>query len=354
MKAPKFLMMGTSATGKGGIATVVAVLQREGFFERNGGRYVVTHLQGSPVQKIGAAMNAVFQLLGVRLRGARPCVHVHSASRASFFRKSALLWVARVLGCKTVFHLHGAEFRQFATVESGPLVSRWIRHTLRRSSAVVTLSESWARFLREFAPGANVVVIPNSVQLPAVTVRPDVAPNILFLGRAEQRKGIFDLLRAVRDLAAVIPEVKLVIGGDGDLDAVVRAAEELGIRQHVDIAGWMGGEEKARRLEEAMVFCLPSHDEGLPMAMLEAMAAGLPVVVTPVGGIPEAIVHGDNGMLVPPGQPAELAAVLGEVLRNKELRNRLGARARQTIETRFGTAVVLDQLSHLYDELARK
>lgn len=351
VKAAKVIMMGTSPEAKGGIATVVAVLQRAGFFELNDARYIVTHAQVSGVRKLGVAISAVVQLVKGCSGAQRPCVHVHAASRVSFYRKSVLLALARSLGCKTVFHLHGAEFNKFATVESGPLTRRWIHHTLHKSSAVVTLSESWAGFLRDFAPGANVRVIPNSVHLPPVTGRQPERANILFLGRAGQRKGTFDLLQAVKILSATIPEVRLVIGGDGDLDAVARAVEELGIGKHVEIAGWIGAEEKARRVEKATLFCLPSYDEGLPMAMLEAMAAGLPVVVTPVGGIPEAITNGDNGMLVPPGQPEALAAALAEVIRNDDLRARLGERARHTIETRFGTAVVLDKLGRLYRDL---
>lgn len=352
MKAPKVIMMGTSPTGKGGIATVVSVLQSDGFFERNDARYVVTHVQGSALDKIGVAMKAVVELMRACARRERPCVHVHSASRASFFRKSALLALARAFGCKTVFHLHGAEFQKFASTEAGAVRSFWIRHTLSKSSAVITLSESWARFLREYAPRSTVLVIPNSVPVPPPSVRQADPGNILFLGRAEHRKGIFDLLQAVQQLAPAFPNVRLVIGGDGDLDAVAAKVNELGIGRHVEIAGWMGAHEKAQRLEQASIFCLPSHDEGLPMAMLEAMAAGRPVVVTPVGGIPEAITHGDNGMLVPPGDPEALAAVLATVLHDEQLRMRLGASARRTIETRFGTAVVLGQLSRLYRDLA--
>ncbi|TWI65140.1 glycosyltransferase involved in cell wall biosynthesis [Pseudoduganella lurida] len=327
-------------------------MDHDGFFERNEGRYVVTHTQGPVWQKIRVALSSACQLLAACMRGPSPIVHVHSACGASFFRKSFLLALARAFGSKTVFHLHGAEFRQFATIETGPVGRRWIRHTLQRSSVVIALSESWAEFLCEFAPGSRVVVVPNSVPLPPVTARQPQEGNILFLGRAEQRKGTFDLLRAVQALKKTIPVVRLVIGGDGDLDAVARAAAELGISDNVDIAGWMGPEEKKRRMEEASVFCLPSYDEGLPMAMLEAMAMGLPIVVTPVGGIPEAITHGDNGMLVSPGQPARLATVLAQVLGDEELRSQLGTRARKTIEERFGTTVVLERISRLYRDLA--
>lgn len=350
--ALKVLMVGTSPEGKGGIATVVSVLRQAGFFADGQRRYVVTHVDGSRWRKLASAASGCWQVLGACLRERHAIVHAHSASRASFFRKSLLLAIARCCGMRTVFHLHGAEFKQFALSESGPLVRWWIRYTLNHSSAVITLSDSWANFLREFAPRARVEVVANSVPLPAPLDPARVQrARILFLGRAEQRKGIFDLLQAVAQLRARLPEVHLAIGGDGDLELVARTAAELGISGHVTILGWIDAARRAEELERAAVFCLPSYDEGLPMAMLEAMAAGKAVLVTPVGGIPEAITQRDNGMLVAPGDVEALAAALTELSENEGLRLQLGARARATVQARFGTEVVMAKLAHLYDGL---
>jgi len=351
--ALKVLMVGTSPEGKGGIATVVSVLQQAGFFERNSARYVVTHAEGSAWQKLRAALSSCWKVLTICLLERPAVVHVHSASRASFFRKSLLLLIARLCGRSTVFHLHGAEFRQFALQESGTLVRWWIRHTLNQSSVVITLSESWARFLREFAPSANVRVVANSVPVPPLSDAAQEQPaRILFLGRAEQRKGIFDLLAAVAELQPRFPGIRLVIGGDGDLAEVARVAEQKGVAQSVSILGWVGAAQRETELAQATVFCLPSYDEGLPMAMLEAMAAGKAVVVTPVGGIPEAIVDRDNGLLVPPGNAGALAAALRTVFEDAALRAQVAAHARETIVRRFGTAVVMEQLAAIYQELA--
>jgi glycosyltransferase involved in cell wall biosynthesis len=146
--------------------------------------------------------------------------------------------------------------------------------------------------------------------------------------------------------------MRLVVGGVGDLDALRRRADELGIGQRVALPGWIDARAREMELARAQVFCLPSHAEGLPMAMLEAMAAGKAVVASTVGGIPEAIADGDNGLLVAPGDVAALTAALGALLRDGALRERLGGRARATVQQRFCTDVALARLSALYRELS--
>lgn len=354
-KALRVLMVGTDPAGKGGIASVVAVLQQEGFFVRTDARYLVTHAAGTRWHKLGSALNACWQVLRTCVLERPAVVHVHSASRASFFRKSLLLAIARLCGRQTVFHLHGAEFKQFALEESGPLVRWWIRRTLEKSAVVITLSKSWAIFLQEFAPRARVRVIANSVKVgPLAAAALQEPARILFLGRAERRKGIFELLGAVAALRTRYPQLRLAIGGDGDLAEVARKVAELGIGEQVSILGWIDAQQRATELARAAVFCLPSYDEGLPMAMLEAMAAGKAIVVTPVGGIPEAVIDGDNGMLVPPGDVAALAAAFAALFDQPALGAAIGARARATIVERFGTDVVTGQLAALYGELEQR
>nr|WP_305089237.1 glycosyltransferase family 4 protein [Massilia sp. YIM B04103] len=334
------------------MATVAAVLEQEGFFARRQVRYVITHADGSRWYKAGLAWRAALQIVRARLADGPVLVHAHVASRGSFWRKSLLLAVARGCGCPTVFHLHGGEFRQFALAESGPLRRWWIRRTLERSAAVITLSGSSAAFLRDFAPRAQVQVIANSVPVPAAVAPAAEAGRILFLGRAHRPKGIYELLEAVALLRQDWPALRLVIGGDGDLAAVAQRARELQIEAQVEIAGWLDAAQKAEQIRRAQLFCLPSYAEGLPMAMLEAMAAGKPVVVTPVGGIPEAVSDGQNGLLVPPRDAAALAQALRRLLGDAALRARLAQQARQTVLGRYATEAVMGQLGALYDAVA--
>jgi glycosyltransferase involved in cell wall biosynthesis len=256
-------------------------------------------------------------------------------------------------GCRTVFHLHGGGFRQFASVDAGPLLRRWIRYTLERSSVVIALSDGWAEFVRQFAPAARVRVVPNSVRLrPLEPGQSEQPGRILFLGRVESAKGIFDLLAAVAALVPAFPHIELAVGGEGELAQVRRRAGELGIGHHVQLLGWLGPPQREAELARAAVFCLPSHAEGLPMAMLEAMAAAKAVVVTRVGAIPEAVADHDNGLLVPARDVAALAAALAAVLGDPALRARLARNARDTIARRFSTEAAIGKLSAIYRELA--
>jgi glycosyltransferase involved in cell wall biosynthesis len=327
-------------------------------FEREGVRYVATHREGSKAVKAKGAVAGFWHTLLACFSQHPAVVHVHAASRASFVRKSIVLLIARLAGCKTIFHLHGGGFRQFATVEAGSLMRRWIRHTLEASSVVITLSNGWAGFVRGYAPRARVSVVPNSVPLPDPASRQSASESapepgrILFLGRLEAAKGVFELLGAGARLAAAYPALRLVFGGEGDAAALRRKADELGIGGRIECLGWVGPAERDAQLARASVFCLPSHAEGLPMAMLEAMAAGTAVVASSVGGIPETIVDGDNGLLAPPRDEEALASKLAQVLGDETLRARLARNARVTIEQHYSTEVVCGQLSALYRELA--
>jgi glycosyltransferase involved in cell wall biosynthesis len=352
-RAARVLMVGTALDGRGGVAAVIAVWRRAGLFEREGVDYVATHREGSRRAKLAGALAGFGQTLAACLRRRPAVVHAHVASHGSFVRKSLLLLLARLAGCKTIFHLHGGGFRRYALEESGPLMRGWIRYTLRMSSVVIALSEGWAGFVHGLAPSAKVAVVPNAVPLPPpLDATLEQPGRILFLGRLEAAKGVDELLDAAARLVPVFPGLRLALGGAGDADGVRRRAAGLGIADHVELLGWVGPEGRDAQLARASVFCLPSHAEGLPMSLLEAMAAGKAVVASSVGGIPEVVRDGENGLLVPPRDAAQLAGALARVLGEGDLRARLGAQARTTIAQHYSTEVVCGQLSALYHELA--
>lgn len=351
-QARRVLMVGTDPSGRGGIAAVVHVLADAGLFERAQVRYVASHGGGGALAKLWRLATAAATLLWLCRRRPAPIVHVHAASRASFYRKSLLLLLARACGCPTVFHLHGGAFEQFATRESSACQQWWIRYTLTRSSRVLALSPRWQDFLCRYAPQARVSVLANAVVLPDLATAPAVQPGtILFLGRIEAAKGVFDLLDALAQLAPARPALRLLVGGEGDSAALLARAGALGVAQRVQLLGWLDPEARGAWLARAQCFCLPSHDEGLPMAMLEAMAAGKAVVATAVGGIPDVIDSGVNGLLVPPRAPAALAAALAQLLDDGAACQAMGAVARQTVARRFGAAQMVAALALIYQQL---
>ena len=343
-------MIGTDPVGKGGIATVVSVLINQGFLQKHSCRYIVSHAEKNSLYKLALLGRAVGLVVANCLFFKPGVVHVHGASRSSFIRKSLLLLIARLFACKTIFHLHGGGFADYAR-EASPLMRWWIRETLAKSTRVLVLSVQWAEFVASFSPAANVCVLPNPVELMPRANQAGIGQRLLFLGRVEKNKGIDELLEAVALLAPVFPDIQLAIGGEGDLDRVRQKAEKLGIQSHIEFLGWLSAEKKCLQLQQASVFVLPSYEEGLPMAMLEAMSMGKAVVVSAVGGIPSVVEHGVNGLLIPPRDVVALAEALSKLLANAALREQLGNQARVIIADGYASPVVADRLSAIYANL---
>ena len=171
------------------------------------------------------------------------------------------------------------------------------------------------------------------------------APTAVFSGRLSAEKGLGGLVRAWPQVRATAPGAELVILGAGDEEADLRAAAGEGIR----FAGYV--ENVVGYLQAADAFVLPSQTEGLSNALLEAMAVGLPVAATAVGGAPDVISHGKNGLLVPPDAPHEMAQTIGDLLRDPAAREALGAEARRRIECEYSLPVTVDRLLTLYERL---
>ena len=146
----------------------------------------------------------------------------------------------------------------------------------------------------------------------------------------------------------------LVCGGGGALEEAKAWAERNGLAEVVRFLGWAPPEACLALLRDCEIFALPSRTEGLPNSMIEAMGAGRPVVVTPVGSIPDVVRDGENGILVPPGDVDRLGAALESLAADSALRFRLGSEARRTARGLFTPETAADLLIGMLDQLARK
>jgi glycosyltransferase involved in cell wall biosynthesis len=269
----------------------------------------------------------------------RTIAHIHTCSGLSYFLDVAYLFLARLRRVPVVLHVHGAGFDGFLA-DLGPIAGALARWAARRAARVVVLSEEWHRRLAPRLPGSRLSVIANGIAPLPIAGSPDRADQavrVLFLGSLGRRKGAPELIEAMAEL----PErVRLVLaGGDEDPGATAKAraqAEGLRITPRVRFAGTVLGADKGALLRDSDIFALPSRAEGLPMALLEAMAAGLPVVTTPVGGIPSLIRDGETGLLVPAGSPRAMAKALGRLAADPDLRRRLGEAGRELATARYG------------------
>lgn len=350
-KNKRIAMLGTAYDTKGGISSVVNVYREAGLFERWPIEYIATHRDGSKLQKILQAAKAVGRLSWLIVSRRLSLIHVHMASGPSFWRKSIYFLLARLAKVPFIVHLHGGEFDQFYAA-AGPL-TRWaVRKIFRWSAEVVALSDEWKTWITRETGVDRISVIFNPVTIPPATPDSLRQPRtLLFLGQFGQRKGIYVLLPAIAKLVKHFPDLELWAGGDGELDTVAKMAKSLSIENQVKLLGWVGGEEKEKLLARASIYVLPSYAENLPMSVLEAMAAGLPIVSTPVGGIPSAVHDGIEGRLVQPGDVDLLATALGDLLNDSAMRQTMGHTARRSAIDKFSASNVVVSLGALYRRL---
>ncbi|MGH8298549.1 MAG: glycosyltransferase family 4 protein [Steroidobacteraceae bacterium] len=345
------LMVGTDLRGMGGIRAVVQGYIDAGLFERVDCTYVTTHRPGSHWTKLAVALTGWMQVAVRLLTLDAPLVHIHLSSRASFWRKSVVCVLARLARRPYLLHVHGSEFADFYE-ECPPAARRIVRSVLAKASLVLALSEAWRATLERISPRSRIEVLRNAVPLPALDACPppaDLQPTVLFFGEIARHKGVFELARAFAQVADAFPGLQLVYAGTGRAVAETRAlTTRLGLGERARFTGWLEAQRKRAALAGATLFVLPSYVEGMPMALLEAMSFELPVISTPVGGVPEIITHEVDGLLVPPGDIAALAAAIARFMSEPRLRERLGRAARATIATRFSLDSSVESLLGIY------
>ncbi|MBN8507445.1 MAG: glycosyltransferase family 4 protein [Burkholderiales bacterium] len=349
MSDREVVMLCTAA--RGGMRAVVEGYRDDGVFAQHRVRWIVTHDEGSLPRRLRLAASAWLALLALLLRRRVALVHSHMAMRGSFWRKSLFNATARAFGVPVLAHLHGSEFRQFHAALS-PRLQRRVAKEFEACAGVLVLSEAWAAFVRGVAPRATVTVLPNYVRLPALPADAGAAPDGgvtgLFLGVIGKRKGVYDLLPALAQALRQVPGLRLLIGGNGEVERARARSAELGIDRRVEFLGWVSGGRKAELLSSAQFYVLPSHNEGLPMSLLEAMAHGLPVISTRVGGIPELVRDGIDGLLVEPGDVRALTDALVRVGSDDAWRAAAGRSGRERVAEAFSDQVVLPRLASAY------
>ncbi|HEX9118102.1 MAG TPA: glycosyltransferase family 4 protein [Anaerolineae bacterium] len=240
-------------------------------------------------------------------------------------------------------------------------LSRQIEARLFARSARITTVAQWVAEALVAGYGvdpARLTVTGNGVEAPFLAGGSGLPrePFVLYAGRAEVGKGLEELVAAARIIADCAPDAPLrfVVAGDGPLLPKIQGlAVEQGVAGRFEFTGHIGPAQRERLVRlyrTAGIFTLPSYHEGMSTVMLEAMAAGAPVVSTAVGGALEVIREGQNGLLVPPRDPQALAAALLSLWRDPAGRDALGAEARATVAARYSWPAITEKYLAVYEQ----
>ncbi len=234
-------------------------------------------------------------------------------------------------------------------------VSRWV---YRRAKHMIAVSTPIERRLieRDGVPPDLVTLIPNAV-IPASDEPPDVAgalpdgwlegPLVGVFARLQPEKGVANFLKAAARVSRIFPEARFIVVGDGPLrEKLLGLAERVGLEGRVRFLGYRADARALIGLTDVLM--VPSLTEGSPLIVLEGMAAGVPVVASAVGGIPDQIRHGEEGILVPPGDPGALSDALGALLRDPAHARRLGEAGRRRAQNEFNHETLVRCIEGIY------
>jgi len=311
---------------------------------------------GGPVRKLFAFVRGCFTLAVACAFGKAELVHIHTASHTSFYRKSVSFFIAKLFGKRTILHIHSGGFLKFYAGAS-PLVRRLIVQVLDRADAIIVLSEKFRTGVGSITKNRNLRVVYNMIHAEdyrQLNGRFPAAPHLLFAGTDWERKGLSDLLVAMKTVLEAIPGTKLTICGSGSIEAYERQCTDLAISGSVLFAGFLSGEAKREAFLNSSLFVLPSELEAMPMVIIEAMAASLPVVATTVGGIPEIVENGVNGILVPPHDSPALAAAIVRIATDASLYESMRiANARKVAEV-FDVSRIVPKICGIYEEVMER
>lgn len=311
------LMVGPDPHANGGIAAAARSLIGSKEFRTYRGDYISSSCTGEGLFEAAGSLSAFIRFCALAVGSRRKLVYIHTSSRTSFLRKSIYALTAKSLGHRVVMHIHPNHFRDYFSA-LGPMGRRYARHVLGQCQALVALNNGMAEFLKTEVPGVPVHVLPNAIEVVSFSDMPGISRlkgRILYLGAFLRHKGIFDLIDSFAEVKAKCPEANLHFYGDKCVQALTSYAREKGLQDGVSVHGWLGRRAKTAQLKAASLLVLPSHTEGMPLVLLEAMASGTPIIATKVGGVPD-LLDDDIATLVPPNDTHALATAIEAVLAN--------------------------------------
>ena len=341
----KVLIVATSRKTRGGITSVVKAHETGEHWAKYHCRWIETHIDTSPVLKILYFITALFQF--VILLPFYDLVHIHLAA---VNRKIPFVFLTKLYRKKLIVHLHfpGAE----TTLYDKRLSPRY-KWCMQKADVVIALSYTWKRLIEETYQINNIRVIYN----PCPQVKRDLANKkdkyILYAGTVDHRKGYDDMIKAFGKVHKQCPGWRLVFAGNGEIEKGKQLAEENGVADKCIFLGWVTGHDKEKAFQKASAYCLSSYAEGFPMGVLDAWAYGLPVITTPVGGLPDILQDGVNALVNEPGDIDGLACNFVKIT-NDKLRCKISEESLKLAEGIFSMQVISNQIDSLYDELLNK
>ena len=357
MNKRKVVLLGPSLQAVSGVSTHVRSL----FSSELAGDYQLLHFQvGSEGRRENALQKLIrfafspLSLAYVLLRSGAGLVHFNASLDAKGYWRDLVYWlVARSLGRRVLNQVHGGAMPQ-EFFRGNALLTWCLRRFLVASDAVTVLSSAELDRYREFDARINVHLVPNAIDPaglsdPARSYNTGAMLRLVYVGRLVREKGLFELIAALTQLKRGGRRFLLSVAGTGPAEAALGiAVRDANLDDCVRFLGGVFGADKIELLRQSDVFVFPSYMEGLPYALLEAMAAGCAPVTTPVAAIPDVMRDGEHGLFVPVRDVGALVRAIAALDDDRAALARMAGAARQRVLAHYTTGRLSDDLRRLY------
>lgn len=278
-------------------------------------------------------------------------IHIHSASKGSFIRKSLIAIFCKVFKKKIVFHLHSGSFKNF--YHYSHLNKIYIKYMLSKMDKIICLSEDWVCFYNNIINKKSVEILGNPINVNKLNLKSINfnSVQLLYLGNISDEKGIFHLINYLKTNKYFIDcRIKLKIGGIGDHLKLMSIIEDFNLANNIIYLGWVEKDEKDALLNNTDIYILPSFFEGLPVSILEAMSYGKPIISTNIGGIPSLVKNNYNGWLFNPSNFNELDKIFDDLFTSKKIIQTYQKNSHR-IALKYSTSTILKKLDSIYSKL---
>ncbi len=344
----KVLMVGPDRGVHGGISAVVNELYAAGFDQEVSLKYIGTMKEGSKLRKLLVAAFAYCHF--VNELSWCDIVHIHFSSDSSFMRKSFFIKRARKSGKKIVLHQHGGDFKTYYNEQLSASKRDYVRKILDMGDVMLVLTKGWKDFFGQITDPDKIEVFPNGIRVTDCHVQGEKDYNkVLFLGRICRDKGIDELLEAMKQIYSVNKDAHLYLGGiyeDSEYKDKVENCSDF-----VTYLGWINGEEKNKYLDECGVLVLPSYYEGFPVSIIEALLHECVVAASAVGGIPEIIDDGIDGILFKPKDKNAVKNALEKAMSDKEKALSMGKMGQKKVVEKYSVEANIKRLLEIYKKI---
>lgn len=341
----KVLVVATSRKTRGGITSVVKAHETGEQWKKYHCCWIETHRDGNAIRKMVYLVIAFIEY--VCLLPFYDIVHIHVGLNASVRRKIVFARLARLYKKIILVHFHPSTEKHLFD----KAFSEDIHKLFCYADKLLVLSPQWEKWIGQAFPNdkfkMKVVLNPCPVVKRDDTKR---KKTILYAGILSDRKGYARLIEAFAKISERFQDWSLVIVGNGELENAKKLCEEYGVVDRVSILGWVSGNDKEQVFQEASIYCLPSWGEGFPMGVLDAMAYGIPVVTTPVGGVEQVLTDSINCLIFDAYDIGILAEKLSFLMQSENIRKKMVGNADKLVESIFNISNICRDLGNIYEE----